>query len=467
MIQLLALVVLTQLANAQNTTTATASPTNSGDEAWVLTSSALVFIMVPGLGLFYSGLAERKNSMAILLAVMLAFAVAAIQWSLFGFSLALSDTSSSAFIGNFEYAALLNTMATQNKIAPTISNSLFSMYQMMFAAITPGLFLGGVCGRMRMLPTMVFVLLWSIFVYNPVAYWVWSANGWLHNLNVMDYAGGAVVHVSSGITSLVLALRLGKRTDFGTKSYANHNPILIYIGTALLWFGWMGFNGGSSLASNERAVNAAYASNLAACTGGLVWMALEKYVNKKRYSAIAFCTGAVAGLATITPGSGFVQPGFGLIYGILAAITCFNAVEFLHWLQIDDSLDVMGVHGVGGTLGMILTGIFAQYSVTDFDASGAPAGWVDHVWVQVPVQLAAVASIGLWSAVWSTVLIWLMDSVLQCKLRCNVDAESVGLDLADLGEDGYPFLEEERSFHRNIGKDSELEKGGYTPVVTL
>ncbi|KAJ3027632.1 UNVERIFIED_CONTAM: hypothetical protein HDU68_003456 [Siphonaria sp. JEL0065] len=439
------------------------SPVDSGDVAWILVSSALVFIMVPGLGLFYSGLAETKNSMTMLLAVMLTFAIAAIQWALFGFSLSFSDTSSSTFIGNFEYAALLNTMETQNKMASTIPNSLFAMYQMMFAAITPGLFLGATAGRLRMLPTLVFVALWCVIVYNPVAYWVWSSNGWLHNLNVMDYAGGSVVHVTSGVTAFILAYRLGKRSDFGQRAYVNHNPTFVYMGTALLWFGWNGFNGGSSVAANSRGVNAAFSSNLAACAGGLVWMMLDMVVNKKGFTAIGFCTGAIAGLATITPGSGFVQPGFGLVYGILAAFVCFYSIKFMHWLQVDDSFDVTAVHGVGGALGMLLTGVFAQYSVTTVGATGATAGWVDHVWIQVPVQLAAVAAVGLWSAFWTSVLIVFVEYGLRIKFRCSLEAELVGLDFADIGEKAYPYVE---SLEARIKPCNGGMEKGYKPVMS-
>ncbi|KAI9338807.1 ammonium transporter 1 [Obelidium mucronatum] len=382
-------------ASLNNTTI---SPIDSGDEAWLL-------ISVPGLGLFYAGLAETKNSMAMLLSVLLTFSVASYRIGVYLAHL----------LETFNTAALLNTMETQNKMAPTISNSLFSMYQMMFAAITPGLFIGAVAGRMRMLPTMV---------YNPVAYWVWSSNGWLHNLNVMDYAGGSVVHVTSGATAFILALRLGKRSDYGQREYVNHNPTYVYIGTALLWFGWMGFNGGST-----------------AAIGGLVWMTLDIYFNGKGFTAIGFCTGAIAGLATITPGSGFVQPGFGLVYGIIAGFACFYSVRLMHWLKVDDSLDVTAVHGVGGALGMILTGVFAEYSVTNVNATGATAGWLSEVWIQVPVQFAAVAAIGVWSAVWTTVLISFMEFLLGCKLRCSVDIESLGLDLGDVGEKAYPYAQ--------------------------
>ncbi|ORY47878.1 Rh-like protein/ammonium transporter [Rhizoclosmatium globosum] len=338
---------------------------------------------------------------------------------------------------------LLNTMETQNKMASTIPNSLYAMYQMMFAAITPGLFIGATAGRMRMLPTMVFVFLWSIIVYCPVCYWVWSSNGWLHNMSVMDYAGGSVVHVTSGATALVLAYRLGQRSDYEKHikgGYVNHNPTFVYLGTALLWFGWMGFNGGSSLAANNRGVGAAYASNLAACIGGLIWMMLDIYVNGKGFSAIGFCTGAIAGLATITPGSGFVAPGFGLVYGIIAAFACFYSIRIMHWLKVDDSLDVTAVHGVGGALGMILTGVFAQYSVTNVNATGSTAGWLDHVWIQVPVNFVPLLRLDF-GAHFGHCTHLFMDGVLQFKLRCSLDAEQTGLDLADIGEKAYPFMD--------------------------
>ncbi|KAJ3067938.1 hypothetical protein HDU98_008879 [Podochytrium sp. JEL0797] len=266
----------------------------------------------------------------------------------------------------------------------------------------------------------------------------------LHNMNVLDYAGGSVVHVSSGTAAFVLAALLGKRVDYGKRAYENHNPTFVYIGTGLLWFGWMGFNGGSSDAANSRGVNAAYATNLAACMGGLVWMGMDSLVHKKKFSAIGFCTGAVAGLATITPGSGFVQPGVGLIYGMAASIVCFYAVNLMHYMQVDDSLDVTAVHGVGGALGMVLTGICASYSVTDVDTATSSAGWIDHVWTQVPVQLAAVAAIAAWSAVWSVVFVFIINAIPGLKMRCSSEAEIAGLDISDIGEDAYPYVAVEK-----------------------
>ncbi|KAJ3076279.1 hypothetical protein HDU98_004578 [Podochytrium sp. JEL0797] len=372
--------------------------------------------------------------MTMFVSVLLAFSVAAIEFSLLGFTLALSDTADSKFIGNFRYGALLNTIDTQNVQAPTVPNSLYAMYQMMFAGITPAIFTGSVGGRMKMIPTMVFVLLWSIIVYNPIVYWIWSANGWLHNINVLDYAGGSIVHLSSGVTSLTLAYMLGQRVDYGTREFHKHNPAFVYIGTGFLWFGWMGFNGGSAFAANPRAVNAAYSSNLAAAAGGLMWLFLDVVVEKRGFTTIGFCTGAVSGMATITSGAGFVQPGFGIIYGLLAGVACFYAVEFIKYLRIDDALDVMGVHGVGGSLGMILTGLFAQHVVTDVDAPGSTSGWVDGVWIQIPVQMAAVAAVGAWASVWTVVLILFLERVCGLKMRCTTEEEIEGLDIAEIKE---------------------------------
>ncbi|KAJ3295625.1 hypothetical protein HDU79_008814 [Rhizoclosmatium sp. JEL0117] len=417
------------------------SPLNGGDTAWIITSSVLVFVQIPALGFFYAGLVESKNSLSTLLSVLLCGSVVIFQWILFGYSLSFSDTSSSNFIGNFEYGVLRNSMDTQNLVATTIPNALLCMYQMMFAAITPGLLIGGVAGRLRLIPMMVFVFLWTTIVYDQIAYWNWSVSGWLHAMNVMDYAGGSVVHISSGVTGFVLAMMLGKRVDYGKKTYKPHNPTFVYLGTALIWFGWNGFNGGSAFASNQRSVAAAFATNIAAAMGGLTFMLMEKYVNKKGLSAVAYCNGVVIGLVAITPGSGFVQPIFAIFFGIIPAIACFYAMKVGHWLKVDDVLEVGASHGVGGAVGMLMTGIFAQYSITTLDAGpGVPAGWLDGQWMQVPVQLAGIASVTAWTAAWTVIIVYVMNMIPGLKLRCDEDAERVGLDIAEVGEAAYPYV---------------------------
>ncbi|ORY48745.1 Rh-like protein/ammonium transporter, partial [Rhizoclosmatium globosum] len=312
-----------------------------------------------GLGLFYSGLTDKKNSMTMMQIVMINFAVIAIQWA---------------------------CLAT--------------------------------AGRMKMFPTMVFVFCWSTVVYDPVVYWVWSSNGWLHNMSVLDYAGGSVVHVSAGVAALVLAIKVGKRQDFDQVPLVNHSPPWIYIGTALLWFGWMGFNAGSASSANERAVSAR----------GLKFSSIASVLERLR-------TGYDY------PWIRFVQPGFGIIYGLLAGVVCFYAARYLKKCRIDDTLDVTGVHGVGGALGMILTGIFAQYRVTSLDVSGVvTAGWVDQIWKQVPVQLAAIGAVGIWSATWSVIFISVMNQFPSLRLRASPEAELRGLDDAEVGEWSSMYL---------------------------
>ncbi|KAI8835421.1 ammonium transporter [Chytriomyces cf. hyalinus JEL632] len=436
---------------------------DSGDIAWLLFSTSAVFIMIPGLGLFYAGLAESKNSLTLLHTCMLIFSVVAIQWALFGYSLAFSDTSNSVVLGNFEYAALLNTMQTQNKIAPTVPNSLWALYQMMAACITPALWLGATAGRMRLLPTMVFTFFWTTIVYDPIAYSVFAHNGWLRTMNLLDYAGGTLVHMTAGFTALVLALRMGRRVDYGERDYENHNPAFVYIGTGLLWFGWMGFDGGCSSASNSRAVNAALTNNLAAAMAGLVWMGLDTLVNKKKFSSIGYCTGAVAGMATMTAGSGFVQPGFGLIFGAAGSAAGFYTVKLFHYLRVDDSLDVTAVHAVGGCIGLVLTGIFAQFSVTSTDIPldvKPTAGWVDRVWNQVPIQLLAIVVVAAWTIVWTSILLTVLNMIPGLHFRVSEDSEIRGLDEAEVGEQAYvyaPVNDKASSMQQSVDRTDDTD----------
>ncbi|KAJ3102790.1 hypothetical protein HK100_004313 [Physocladia obscura] len=390
--------------------------------------------MIPSLALFYSGLAESKNSISIAITIILLFSISSIQWALFGYSLSFSDTSNSGLIGNFDYFALLGTLKKTNPTAPTIPESLFALYQMMFAGIAPPLYLGGVAGRIRIIPLLAFTFLWSTFVYDPVDYWVWANNGWLFRLNVLDYAGGSVTHITSGVTALILAWMLGPRIDYEPyKDYPVHSPM----------FGWNGFNGGSSVAANARGVNAAFATNLSASAAGCVWMALEMFVNKKKLSAVAFCTGAVVGLATITPGSGFVQPAMGILFGIIGAVSSFYAIKFVKWLRVDDTLDAFATHGVGGSVGMLLAGIFAQYEVSAMQTNAGvvlSAGWIDGVWIQVPIQLFAILAVILWSAGWTILIVSVLNKFEVTKLRCSSEAELHGLDTYEVGEDDMPYL---------------------------
>lgn len=423
-----------------------------GDTAWMLMSTALVFIMTPGLGFFYSGLARTKNALSILLACLLCMAIVSMQWFFFGYSLAFSETSGNNFIGDFNNGALGN-LRTTHPVAPTIPTTVFVMYELMFAAITPALAIGASAERMRIAPMMVFFFLWTTFAYDFFAYWIWSANGWGHVWGVLDYAGGSVVHVSSGTAAIALAIMCGPRVGHNKLAYGPHNLSYVYLGTALLWFGWLGFNGGSALAANERAGFAIVTSHIAASFGGFTWMVLEHFVHRKNeWSAAGFCAGAIAGLATVTPGCGYITPSVSLIYGIGGTAACFFVANAAPKLRFDDALGVFATHGVGGIIGMLLTGIFAQDWITALDSTSSAAvqaGWIDRVWIQLGRQVAAIAAIGLWSFVITIMICWVLDRIPHMHLVATLEEEKKGLDIADLGEVAYEFLLQETPIEKH------------------
>ena len=341
---------------------ATPSSINTGDTAWMLVSTALVMLMTPGLALFYGGMVRSKNVLNILMQSFVALGIVTLVWVLWGYSLAFGPGN--RFIGSFTWIGLNHVGAAPSAYAPTIPHSVFMIYQMMFAVITPALISGAIAERMKFSTYMVFMALWSTLVYCPLAHWVWGSGGWLgaDGLGALDFAGGTVVHISSGVSALVLALILGKRrsrVSIHEEDTRPHNLPLTLIGTALLWFGWFGFNAGSALASGGLAASAFVATHVAAATGGLAWILLEWKVSS-RPTALGFATGAVAGLVAITPASGFVTPLSAIAIGVGVALICFYAITLKHRFHYDDTLDVFGVHGVGGTFGAIATGLFAS-----------------------------------------------------------------------------------------------------------
>ena len=337
---------------------------NSGDTAWVLVSSAFVLLMtMPGLAFFYGGLVRRKNVLSILMQCFIILCVISLQWVLFGYSLAFGPDFH-GIIGNLSWAGLNGVGAQPNPdYAATIPHSVFMTFQMMFAVITPALIIGAYAERVKFPAFLLFTLLWATFVYDPLAHWVWGAGGWLKNLGGLDYAGGIVVHVSSGISALVLALLLGKRIGYNHKPIRPHNLPFTVLGAALLWFGWFGFNAGSALAADGIAGNAFVTTNTATAAAGLAWALIEWWHNGTP-TVLGVATGAVAGLVAITPACGFVNPMNAMFIGIIVAMVCYVAVAIIKGkLGYDDSLDAFGVHGVGGTVGTILTGIFAEKAV--------------------------------------------------------------------------------------------------------
>ncbi|KAJ2771118.1 hypothetical protein IWQ57_002356 [Coemansia nantahalensis] len=437
-----------------------ASQISAGDTAWILVSAALVFIMVPGVGYFYSGMARSKNAVSLVFMCMVAMAVVSVQWVVWGYSLALSDTAGNPFIGNLSYGLLLNVGDKPHANAPSIPGSVYALFQCMFAALTPALALGGAAERIRVFPVILFSFIWSTLVYDPIAYWSWAPSGWLFKLGELDYAGGTPVHISSGFAALAFSIVLGKRKGYGQEKFEPHNYLNIILGAALLWFGWFGFNGGSAVASNSRAGMAVAVTHIAACMGGLSWSIVAYFRNGFKFSSFHFCSGAVAGLVTITPGSGYVSPWAALVFGAVGGIACHFAVDLKEKLRFDDALDVFAVHGVGGIVGNLLTGIFASKSVAALNGSTIDGGWIDHHWVQFAYQLAGSCAGAGWSFVVTAIILYTLNLIPGLRLRIDEEGEISGTDITEMGEHGYKFATIEPSPGPGSPSLADLERGG-------
>jgi Amt family ammonium transporter len=411
---------------------AVAAPTlggvNTGDTAWMLTSTALVLMMtIPGLALFYGGMVRKMN---VLATVMQSFAVTClvtVLWTVVGYSLAF--TEGSPFVGGLSRFLLLGmTLDSVNDLARTIPESVYMSFQMTFAIITPALICGAFADRMKFSALLWFIGLWSLLVYAPVAHWVWGLDGFLNDAGVLDFAGGTVVHVNSGVAGLMAALVMGKRRGFGTEPMAPHNLVLSVIGASLLWVGWFGFNAGSATAASGNAGMAMAVTQIAAATAALAWMFAEWLV-KGKPSVLGIISGAVAGLVAITPASGFVDPRGALIIGIVAGVVCYWSTTGLkHALGYDDSLDVFGVHGVGGAVGAFLTGVLA----VAWAENAGKNGLIDGNPHQVITQLYGIAVVAVYDAIVSLILLKLVDVTIG--LRVDTEMEREGLDLAIHGE---------------------------------
>ncbi|KAL1405277.1 hypothetical protein Q8F55_008904 [Vanrija albida] len=421
---------------------------NLGDIAWVLASMALVWLMIPGVGLFYSGLLRRKNALSMIFLSMAGIAVASFQWFFWGYSLAFSPTAN-VFIGDLKHFALMNVLDQPSIGSSRIPALVFAIYQCMFAVITVVLAIGGFAERSRIGPVMVFMFIWLTIVYCPIACWTWNPNGWTAKMGGLDFAGGTPVHISSGTAAFAISLYLGKRRGYGTErlAYKPHNTAFVVLGTVFLWFGWFGFNGGSALSANLRAVQACIVTNLAASVGGITWM-LWDYRLERKWSAVGFCSGAISGLVGITPASGFVGAPAAVAIGFLTATGCNFATKIKFLVRVDETLDVFASHAVGGFIGCVCTGLFTQASVAGFDGTTAiPGGWFDHNWVQLGKQIADGLSGFGWSFVVTTIICWAMHFIPFLRLRCDEESEIVGIDDSMLGEWAYDY----------VGADPELK----------
>ena len=413
---------------------------SSADNAWMLVSAALVLMMTgPGLALFYGGLVRRKNTLAIMMQSFVLMGLITVMWALVGYSLCFGGNG--PVIGGFEHAFLRGVGAEPNAdYAGTIPQTTFMVYQLMFAIITPALITGATAERMKFSGTVLFLGLWFLVVYAPLAHMVWGKGGFLNaslggKFPTLDFAGGTVVHISSGVSALVCALYLKKRTGYPQKPMPPHSLVLSFIGACLLWVGWFGFNAGSALASNGLASSAFVATHFAAATAALSWSAAE-WIKNGKPSALGAISGAVAGLVAITPAAGFVGPMPALVIGLAAGLCCYWMVTKVKGVfGYDDSLDAFGVHGAGGTIGALLTGVFAQAVINPIFGAGKAVGGLDGHWGQVGNQLVGIAIAWVFALVGTFILLKIVD--LITGLRVPDDDEVVGLDIALHGEEAY------------------------------
>ncbi|MFQ3256308.1 MAG: Amt family ammonium transporter [Porticoccaceae bacterium] len=405
---------------------------NAANTSWVLTSTALVlFMTIPGLSLFYGGLVRSKNVLSVLMQCFAITCLASIIWFAFGYSLAFGDGGSmNAYIGNLDNIFL--GKLTEDSMAGDIPESVFAMFQMTFAIITPALIVGAFAERMRFSAMLLFSGLWLVAVYAPITHWVWGG-GWLGEMGLLDFAGGTVVHITAGVGALVAALVLGNRKGFPRQAMPPHNLTMTVTGAGMLWVGWFGFNGGSALAANGDAGMAMLVTHISAAAGSLSWMMME-WTKHGKPSVLGIVTGMVAGLGTITPASGFVGPAGALVIGFSAGIICYYATQAIKQrFQIDDSLDVFPVHGVGGILGTLLAGVFASDALGVFSGQGYNEG-MDMI-SQVSVQVIGIIATFTYTAVVTYVLLKLVDKLLV--LRVDEEGEMRGLDLVEHDERGY------------------------------
>jgi ammonium transporter, Amt family len=407
-----------------------APPIDSGDTAWMLISTALVMVMLPGLALFYGGLVRRKNVLSTIMHSFFGLAIVSIVWVLVGFSLAFApDVGGLGLIGGLDYAGFMNVGLTPSTVyGTTIPFVLFAAFQLMFAAITPALITGAFAERKRFASFVIFTLLWSVLVYSPIAHWVWASDGWLYQLGALDFAGGTVVHASSGVSALIVALLIGRRVVNGDRMEPHDIPMTV-LGAGLLWFGWFGFNAGSALSANGLAANALLVTNTAAAAATITWV-LASYAHRRKVSVLGAACGAVAGLVAITPASGFVTAGGALVIGLVAGGLCYGATLLRERVKVDDALDVFAVHGVGGTFGAIATGVFATTLINP-----AGRGLIDGNPQQVVTQILAVGATIAYAVVATFVIVKVVDLLLG--IRVPKSEEEVGLDLAVHGEVAY------------------------------
>jgi Amt family ammonium transporter len=405
---------------------------DTGDTAWLLISAALVMLMTPGLALFYGGMVRQKNVLGTLMQSFIALGIVTVQWVLIGYSLAFGPDIGH-LIGGLQWIGLNGVGLDPNPdYAATVPHQAFMIFQMMFAVITPALITGAFAERFKFSTYVIFILLWSTLVYAPLAHWVWGVGGWIRNLGALDFAGGLVVHISSGVSALAAVLIVGKRKGHGHDYMPPHNMTMTLLGAAILWFGWFGFNGGSAIASGALATSAFVVTHIAAASATVSWIMIE-WARRGKPTLLGAASGCVAGLVAITPASGFVGPLSALLIGLGAGVLCYYGVNVKNKFGFDDSLDAVGIHGVGGMFGALATGLFASKAINPAGADGLFFGNASLLGIQAISVLAAV--------VFAFGMTWIILKVLDktMGLRVNPEQELEGLDLSQHGESGYTF----------------------------
>ncbi len=447
-LSIMALLALSVSALSAQTAAPVAPTVDAGDTAWMIVATAFVLLMsIPGLALFYGGLVRRKNVLNVFMQVFILVAVISVEWVVIGYSNAFGSNSIEAlkpYIGGFDWAFLNNIgisdlspyfishsqVGLDGAAVGTIPHIIFIMFQCMFAVITPALIIGAFAERINFKGFLIFSVLWSLFIYNPVAHWVWAGDGWLFKLGALDFAGGTVVHINAGVAAIVTAIMLGKRRDYKGHAIPAHNITYVVIGAGLLWVGWFGFNAGSGLAADGLAANALMVTHIAAAAAALTWALLD-WIIDKRPTIVGISTGAVGGLVAITPAAGFVGIPGALAIGVLVSLVCFCMVAYVKpKLGYDDSLDAFGVHGVGGILGALLTGVLASPLIQS-SYSGAIYGNFHQLWI----QFLAVGVTIVFSGVGTFILFKLVDKLVG--LRASDKHEAIGLDETQHGETAY------------------------------
>ncbi|KAF4636372.1 hypothetical protein G7Y89_g1710 [Cudoniella acicularis] len=402
---------------------------SSGDQAYILISACMVLLMVPGLGFLYSGLARRKSALSMI-------------WASF------SSSATNGFIGNLGHFGLLATLGTPSPGSPLIPELLYSFYQMQFCAVTAAIVMGAVAERGRLVPAMVFTFFWATLVYCPLACWPWNINGWAYKYGVLDYAGGGPVEIGSGLSALAYSMVLGKRQEKMMLNFRPHNVSLITLGTIILWFGWLGFNGGSAFGANLRAVMACWNSCLAAMFGSITWCLLDWRLARK-WSMVGWCSGCISGLVAATPASGFIPPWAAIILGVVTGIICNYATKIKFWIRIDDSMDVLAEHGIAGMVGLIFNGLFAADYIIGLDGVNTGivnGGWLNHNYKQLYIQVAYICACTVYAFIVSAILAYAINAIPGLHLRASEEAELLGMDDDQLGEFAYDYVEVRRDY---------------------